>query len=131
MDLPGRFADQADSYERLARKGLSAYGLADAELSLISQKGRIVFSVIDNDPEGGEIYALRICGRGESREQLMREFLFLEGLRRSLDLNVPEPILTRKGELFRSVSTPGVSGFRLVCLLRWVAGRPIPIDDSL
>jgi len=129
MDLPGRTTGEADGYARLARKGIAAYGLADAQLSLISHRRRIVFSVIDDDPDGREVYALRICDRDQSRGGLMREFLFLEELRRGSDLNVPEPVLTRKGELIQSLSTPGISGFRLVCLLRWVAGRPVPIDD--
>jgi Ser/Thr protein kinase RdoA (MazF antagonist) len=84
--------------------------------------------VIDDGPGGRGVYALRIGGRDERKDQLLRESLFLEELRRGL-LNVPEPVLTRDGELHRSVSTPGVSGFRLVSLFRWVDGRPLPVGD--
>jgi len=129
MDLPGRTTEDTDGYERLARKGLAAYGLSDARISLVSQKERVVFSVIDDGPDGREVYALRISGRDESKKQLLRESLFLEWLRRGLVENVPEPVLTRKGELIQSLSTPGVSGFRLVSLLRWVGGRQIPTGD--
>lgn len=129
MDLPGLIGDEADGYERMARKGLSAYGLSDARLRLVSRKKRVVFSVIDDGPGGREVYALRISGRDESKNQLMREFLLLGEIRRGSTVEIPEPVLARTGELFRSVSTPGVSGFRLLSLLRWVRGRRIPIED--
>ena len=128
MEMPDR-SGGADPYERLARKGLAAYGLADAEISLLSHKERIVFSVIDDGPNGREVYALRIGSREESKKQLLRESLFLEELRRDLLLDVPEPVLTRNGEIYRSVSTPGVPGFRLVSLFRWVGGRHLSVEE--
>ncbi len=53
----------------------------------------------------------------------MRELLWLVALNRDTDLSVPEPVIMRSGDLLRSVSMPGLSGFRACMLFRWVKGQ--------
>jgi Ser/Thr protein kinase RdoA (MazF antagonist) len=121
----------SDRFERLARRAIAAYGLEEARLQELSQATHVVLEVHDesaSDESPGH-YALRVCPRGWDRSQLTREFLWLGALRREEALAVPEPVLTRSGELFRSVSVPGVSGFRYVALLRWVEGVPVAAED--
>ncbi|MFC2108871.1 phosphotransferase enzyme family protein, partial [Candidatus Bipolaricaulota bacterium] len=73
-------------------------------------------------------WALRICNPGRDHRILMRELLWLVALNRDTDLSVPEPVIMRTGDLFRSVSMPGLSGFRACMLFRWVKGR---FEDDL
>jgi Ser/Thr protein kinase RdoA (MazF antagonist) len=133
MDQYDRPAERetSDRFERLARKALAAYGLEEARLHAISHATHVILEVHDESDavEGTGHFALRICPRGWDRSQLTREFLWLGKLRREENLAVPEPVLTRSGELFRNVSVPGVSGFRYVALLRWVEGISLPVGD--
>ena len=61
----------ADRYERLARKALSAYGLADARLTYRGTSTHSTFEVSTGDP--ARHYALRICPAGTGAEPLERE----------------------------------------------------------
>jgi len=111
-------------YERLARKALALYGLEDAEVTGHVGARNMVFEVRHTRLHVGPVhYALRIGSRDASSDQLLRELLFLTALWQDGRRDVPEPILSRSGELIHSVSVPGVSGFRPVVLLRWMPGR--------
>lgn len=112
-------AERLQRYERLARKALGVYGLDDAELHFLGQSVNIMFRVQTDDGR----WALRICNPGRDHRILMRELLWLVALGRDTELAVPEPVITRSGELFRSVSMPGLSGFRACILFRWVKGQ--------
>jgi Ser/Thr protein kinase RdoA (MazF antagonist) len=127
MDLFDQLADaeKSDRYERLARKALTPYGLEDAELRLLGQSSNVVFRVQADDGR----WALRMCSPGRDHKGLMRELLWLVSLCRDTDLGVPEPVIMRSGDLFRSVSMPGLAGFRACMLFRWVKGQFA--DDKL
>lgn len=112
-------AEKIERYERLARKALTAYGLEDAELRFLGQSANVMFRVQSDDGR----WALRICNPGRDHNILMRELLWLVALCRDTDLVVPEPVIMRSGDLFRSVSMPGLSGFRACMLFRWVKGQ--------
>jgi len=116
-------SEKLDRYARLARKALSAYGLEEARLSCLGGPTDTTFEVTTGDPS--RHYALRICSSDRSPDGLEREILWLTALRRDTDLTVPEPILTRDGELVRKVSIAGVPGFRPCILLRWVDGESL------
>jgi Ser/Thr protein kinase RdoA (MazF antagonist) len=116
-------SEKLDRYARLARKALSAYGLEEARLSYLGGPTDVTFEVTTGDPS--RHYALRICSSDRSPDGLEREILWLTALRRDTDLTVPEPILTRDGELVRKVSIAGVPGFRPCILLRWVDGESL------
>ncbi len=117
-------SEKIERYERLARKALTVYGLEDAELRFLGQSANVVFRVQTDDGR----WALRICSPGRDHRILMRELLWLMALCRDTDVVVPEPVIMRTGDLFRSVSMPGLSGFRACMLFRWVKGH---FDDNL
>ncbi len=114
-------SERSERYTRLARKALSAYGLAEAALTPLGEAENGTFEVATGDPS--RHYALRICGPDHDPDALRREILWLTAICRDTDLVVPEPILTMDGELVRRVSIAGVSGFRSCVLLRWVDGE--------
>ncbi len=114
-------SERSERYARLARKALSAYGLAEARLTSLGEAENVTFEVKTGDPS--RHYALRICGPDHDPDALRREILWLTAICRDTDLVVPEPILTTEGELVRRVSIAGVSGFRSCVLLRWVDGE--------
>ena len=117
-------SEKVERYERLARRALTAYGLEDADLRYLGQSANIVFRVQTDDGR----WALRMCNPGRDHRILMRELLWLVALCRDTDLSVPEPVIMRTGDLFRSVSMPGLSGFRACMLFRWVKGQ---FEDEL
>ena len=117
-------SEKVERYEHFARKALTAYGLEDAELRFLGQSANVVFRVQTDDGR----WALRICNPGRDHRILMRELLWLVALNRDTDLSVPEPVIMRSGDLLRSVSMPGLSGFRACMLFRWVRGQ---FEDDL
>lgn len=112
-------AERVERYERLARKALSVYGLETAELRYLGQSANVMFRVQTDDSR----WALRICNPGRDHQILRRELLWLVALCRDTDIAVPEPVIMRSGDLFRSVSMPGIPGFRACMLFRWVKGQ--------
>jgi Ser/Thr protein kinase RdoA (MazF antagonist) len=112
-------ADKIERYERFARKALMPYGLEDADLRCLDQSSNVMFRVQADDSR----WALRICNPGRDHQILRRELLWLVALCRDTDMVVPEPVIMRSGDLFRSVSMPGVPGFRACMLFRWVKGQ--------
>lgn len=119
--------EDAAPFERLAHKALAAYGLEDARLDLASRGEHVVFRVFDRPTRSA--YALRIHPRGRAREQILRTLLWLASLHRETDALVPEPVLTRSGDLTQSLSAPGVSGFRQVSLAAWLDGQIRPFGE--
>lgn len=117
-------AEKVERYERLARKALIPYRLQDAELRFLGQSANVMFRVQSDDGR----WALRICNPGRDHNILRRELLWLVALCRDTDLVVPEPVIMRTGDLFRSISMPGLSGFRACMLFRWVKGQ---FEDDL
>lgn len=117
-------AERIERYERLARKALTSYGLEDAELRFLGHGANVVFRVQTDDGR----WALRVCNPGREHKILKRELLWLVALCRDTDLAVPEPVIMRSGDLLRSVSMPGLSGFRACMLFRWVKGQ---FEDDL
>jgi Ser/Thr protein kinase RdoA (MazF antagonist) len=117
-------AKRVARYERLARKALTAYRLEEAELRFLGQSSNVMFRVQTDDGR----WAFRICNPDRDHKILMRELLWLVALCRDTDLAVPEPVIMRSGDLFRSVSMPGLSGFHACMLFRWVKGQ---FEDDL
>ena len=122
VELSG--TEKVERYERLARKALTAYGLEEAELRYLGESSNVMFRVQTDNSR----WALRICPPGRDHKLLMRELLWLVSLCRDTDLDVPEPVIMRSGDLFHSVSMPGLSGFRACMLFRWVKGQ---FEDDL
>jgi Ser/Thr protein kinase RdoA (MazF antagonist) len=122
-----RLEEETAPYERLARKALAAYGLEGVRLDAVSRAEDVLFRA--SDREAKTAYALRIHPRGWERVRILRGLLWLASLRREARLHVPEPVLARSGELVQSLSTPGVSGFRQITLVGWLAGQPVPVAE--
>jgi len=114
---------EIEPHERLARKALDAYGLGSARLELVSSKDHVLFRVTDGAGTAVERFALRIHPSGWSGEQILQTLSWLAAIRREARLPVPEPVLTRSGELIQSLSTRGVSGFHQVTFTTWVPGK--------
>jgi Ser/Thr protein kinase RdoA (MazF antagonist) len=112
-------AERIERYERLARKALAVYALEDSDLRFMGWTSNIVFRVQTDDGR----WALRICPPDTDHNAIMRELLWLVAIGRDTRLSVPEPVIMRSGELFRSVSMPGISGFHPCMLFRWVKGQ--------
>jgi len=111
--------ERIERFERLARKVLATYGLEEAELRYLGQSSNVMFRVQTDEGR----WALRICDPGRDHQILRRELLWLVALCRDTDIVVPEPVIMRSGDLFRSVSMPGLPGFRACMLFRWVKGQ--------
>jgi len=124
----GRFGQlpddrKSEQFARLARRALAAYGLEEARLTHLGEGSHVTFEVQTGDPK--RHYALRICRPDWPLNALEREMLWLAALRRQTDLAVPEPILSKDGQLFRKVTTPGVSGRRPCVLVSWIGGASL------
>jgi Ser/Thr protein kinase RdoA (MazF antagonist) len=115
--------EKVERYERLARKALAAYGMPEASLRLVDEGRNVRFEVRLPQVEGR--YALRICHPEQNRSALLRELLWLAALGKDTALSIPEPILTRSGEILRTVSVEGVPGTRPCLLQRWVEGTAL------
>ena len=116
-----RLREDAGPLERLARKALAAYGLEDARLDLVARAEHTLFRTFDRVTRTA--HAVRTYPRGWDRARILRSLFWLASLRREGRELVPEPVLTRSGELVQSLSTPGVSGFRQVSLVSWLDGQ--------
>jgi Ser/Thr protein kinase RdoA (MazF antagonist) len=110
--------EQIERYRGLAQKALLAYGLS-SDLTYVGQGTSIVFRASSS----GGSFAIRIGNAGQDLTPLHRELLWLAALGRDMSLAVPEPILTLRGDLFRSISMEGVPGTRPCSVLRWVNGE--------
>ena len=118
---------------RLARSALEAYGLEGASLSFLRQAGNTLFRVSESSASGrvrtrgpyieGQ-YLLRVHQAGcRPYGGTSLELEWLSAVRRDAGLPVPEPVLTREGELAAIVEIAGVPGGRTCSLLRWLRGR--------
>jgi len=129
MDLfdSARVGEAAAALERLARKALVAYGLEDTRLDVVTHAEHSLFRTFDRETKTA--HAVRIYPRGWDRARILRSLFWLTSLRREARVLVPEPILTRSGELIQSLSTPGVSGFRQVALVGWLEGQVLALSE--
>ncbi len=115
--------------ERLARKALAPYGMSDSILNVLSVRSVTLFLVrLSDRPDGW--YVFRICPPGRGPETLQPELHWLTAISRDTSINVPEPVLTRDGDLVRIAAMEGIPGRRACSLFRWVGGSPLGIDCS-
>jgi len=110
--------EKAERIARLAEKALRAYGL-EGDLSLVSERRNTVFRLRC----AGASYAVRLSPPGSESAPVERELHWLASLAREARLAVPEPILSRSGELLRRVSMEGISGTRTAVVFSWVGGE--------
>jgi len=117
---------------RLAEKALEAYNLAGATLAFQHYEGNLVFrtdaSQIKDPHYSPDLayiphrYNLRIYTTSNI-QGIRSELTLLNALRQQAGISVPEPLHNQHGELFTTLSMPGVPQGKTVCLMRWVDGR--------
>jgi Ser/Thr protein kinase RdoA (MazF antagonist) len=121
---------QITRLRRLAVRALDAYPLADPQLKFVTHGENTTFKVGASTSGGAvERFLLRVHrparhGRFIDSDAAIRsELRWLMALRAQTDLLVPEPLLTRGGELTTTASAPGVPQPRTCSVLRWMDGR--------
>jgi len=119
--------EQRSHAEKLAEEALNLYELNAVEITLISQSQNTVFRVAADTGR----YALRIHQPGgQSTKSIMAELLWLQALRQSLMLAVPEPVPTVYGSLVAELTAPYLPETRQVVLFKWLPGKKLGIDIS-
>lgn len=130
--------EQVARLRQLAARALDSYPLVDPQLRFIAQGENTTFRVeaptLGHDgspgpPDQRDRFLLRIHrparhGRHvDSTAAIRSELRWLTALRADTDLLVPEPVLTRDGELITKASSAGVAEPRTCSVLRWMGGR--------
>ena len=120
-------AQQGERVAALARAALDSWGLEARELTLLKYRENAVFRVAASD---GRRYAIRIHRAGyHSDAELRSELQWMLAL--SADgFDVPELVVTRRGNLFDVVSHPDVPEPRQVDLFGWIDGRQLGSVES-
>ena len=131
------FRHRLADMRRLGRTALDAYPLVDPRMRLVGDMENTTFRVeaFEADPEvawptpGGRArFLLRVHrpqrhGRSVDTVAAIRsELLWLTALRADTDLLVPEPLLTRGGDVTVTVSSAAVPETRTCSVLRWMDG---------
>ncbi len=128
------YLGQARRLRRLAQSALAEYGLADAQLKLISHYGenttfrvnapQAAADTLTNEQYVENNFLLRIHQPGrQSAESIASELAWLAALRREAGLVVPEPMPSLEGKLLVQAAAAGVPERRNCSLLRWMRGR--------
>jgi Ser/Thr protein kinase RdoA (MazF antagonist) len=106
---------------RLARAALQQYPLEIVRLASMKHEHNTTFRLWTAD--GGR-YVMRVHRLGQHTvEAIHSELLWLAALQRDTNLDVPQPILTRAGELLTIAAIDGVPEPRVCVLFRWMGGR--------
>jgi len=106
---------------QMALTALEEYDLDVKVLRLITNMTNGIFRV--NTRDGGK-YMLRITDPigAHGLEEIRSEMMWLTALRRDTDLGVPEPVLTRKGEMAITIKIDNVPETRHCAIFNWVPG---------
>lgn len=126
-DLTNR--GRARRLRQLAIAALADYDLDVKSVRLITNAFNGIFRV---DAEDGHKYVLRVCRPDETENgllQLRSEMIWLAALRRDTDLQVPEPLVTRRGEYVSTTQVDCVPEARHCVIFSWLPGRDL--DEQL
>jgi Ser/Thr protein kinase RdoA (MazF antagonist) len=128
--------EQVARLRRLAVRALDSFPLVDPQLRFIAHGENTTFRVdasIDDGslgaPERRERFLLRVHRparhgrRVDSSIAIRSELRWLTALREDTDLLVPEPLLTRDGDLVTTVASAEVPEPRVCSVVRWMDGR--------
>ena len=116
-----------ERYEKLARKALAAYGMADSILTFRSYTENAVYEV--EQAATSTHASLRICRQAWEADALTREACWLTSLAQNTDLRIPEPIPTLTDEPYCVVEMDGIPGVRACMLFTWVTGAYANTDE--
>ncbi len=132
------YIGQAKRLRRVAQRALADYGIAHAEMKLLSHSQNTTFRVklpsataeaASAAPYVANQFLLRVHGSDRhgpdlaAAEAIAAELAWLAALRRDTQLAVPEPVATTAGSFITVVSDAGLPQARVCSLLRWLAGR--------
>ena len=112
---------KARRLRQLALKSLQQYDLNVSKLSLITNEQNGIFRV---DTRDREKYVLRVAlpDGGHSASQINSEMIFLNALAQSPYITALQPIVTKSGEWFTTVSVDGVPQARYCAIFTWISG---------
>jgi hypothetical protein len=121
--------EQITRLRRLAVRALDAYPLTDPQLRFVTHGENTTFKVEASTDDGTvERFLLRVHRPGrhgrfvDADAAIRSELRWLMALRAQTDLSVPEPLLTRDGELTTTAAAAGVPQPRTCSVLRWMDG---------
>ncbi len=105
----------------MALKALEQYDLDVTRLRLLADSFNIIYRA---DTADGQKYVVRIVRPGESTlEELRSQALWCRTLARDAQIKVPQPVLTRDGDVLTVVSVDGVPEARPVLIVSWIPGK--------
>jgi Ser/Thr protein kinase RdoA (MazF antagonist) len=114
------YRGQVRRLRQLAEKALAAYELGDARFELLNCWNNTTFRV----DTATERYVLRINRPGfQDTPAIRSELIWLTALKQEANLNVPEPVPNKDGELLTTVSVAVVPQPRDCVLFRWLNGQ--------
>ncbi|MEA2576322.1 MAG: hypothetical protein QOH93_3620 [Chloroflexia bacterium] len=114
---------QVERLRRLALASLAAYDIGTFRLTLLAHRFNTTFRVDTGD---GYCYVLRIHRQGTPTvETVGAELAWLYAIRRDTELEVPDPVPTRSGELLTVAEIADIPTPHICVLFRWLNGRQV------
>jgi Ser/Thr protein kinase RdoA (MazF antagonist) len=112
---------QVARLQRMGEAALPAFGVTATRLVPLGHEENTTYRVEARD---GSRYVLQIQRPGKNTvAQVRSEMQWLAALRRDTDLQVPEPVPARNGDLLVLAEADDVPEPRICVLLRWMDGR--------
>jgi Ser/Thr protein kinase RdoA (MazF antagonist) len=120
---------QSENYQQLAKLVLPEWGLSEASLSMIKMRENAVFKV---ESLNGDKHILRIHRAGyHSDAALQSELQWVQALAAD-DIETPEVIPTRSGQLFVTPDSDLAGNKRQIDMFAWVDGDQLgSVEDGL
>ncbi|MBU2195683.1 MAG: SDR family oxidoreductase [Alphaproteobacteria bacterium] len=118
---------QVERLVKIGRAALGAWGINDADITLIKYRENAVFKV---EPAKGGRFAMRVHRANyHSDAELASELVLMDALRQA-GIATPEPIATMEGHRFVTFQHPEVPEPRQIDILGWVDGVSIGAIES-
>lgn len=118
---------QVERLVKIGRAALGAWGINDADITLIKYRENAVFKV---EPAKGGRFAMRVHRANyHSDAELASELVLMDALRQA-GIATPEPIATMEGHQFVTFQHPEVPEPRQIDILGWVDGVSIGAIES-
>ncbi len=109
---------------RAGRIALDQYDLTDATLESAAYVNNAVFKVTMGN---GKKYVLRLHRPGHKLSEWIRsELVWLDSIRQHTSLQVPEPVMTKQGEILTSTPVDGLEAPVTAVVFNWIEGDSYP-----
>ena len=115
---------QARRLREMAISAIGHYNLDVARIRLITNDFNAIFRL---DTTAGKKFILRVTlpEGGHTKETIEAEAAWLNALSRETNLSVPQPVVTKNGQLAVEVRSQGVPEPRWCAIFRWVPGTDL------